>query len=352
MNDDTAFSRILRGTTMPQFGLFDYQKQLALLDKAGDPLIALDKMIEWEQFRSIIEQAREKPRKSPAGPKGYDAILLFKILILQSLYNLSDEAMEYQILDRYSFSRFLGIRQGARVVDATTIFRFRDELAKAGVVDLLFSRFDQFLQNNGFRAQKGQIVDANIVRVPTQRNTREENKDIKQGKPISSWSKAKKRQKDTDARWTKKNGKAFYGYKNHVSIDVGHKLIRSYDVTDASVHDSRVFTELLDPSNTSKDVWADAAYRSEKSLNELKDQGFREHIQRKGTSRKKLSNWEQQGNRTRARVRCRIEHVFGVMAMRTGSTVMRGIGLVRIRAKIGLRNMAYNMTRYALLASP
>jgi IS5 family transposase len=246
----------------------------------------------------------------------------------------------------------LGIRQGAKVPDATTIFRFRDELAKAGVIDLLFSKFDHFLHANGFRAQKGQIVDASIVRVPTQRNTREENKDIKEGKSISSWSTAKRRQKDTDARWTKKNGKAFFGYKNHVCIDVRHKFIRSYDVTDASVHDSQVFSELLDPSNTSKAVWADSAYRSEESLHELQEQGFRAHIQRKGCRHKKLTPREQQGNRSRARIRCRIEHVFGVMAMRTGSTVMRGIGAVRIRAKIGLRNMAYNMTRYAMLAAP
>ena len=107
---------------MPQFGLFDYQKQLALLEKARDPLIALNKIIDWEQFRSIIDRAREKPRKSPAGAKGYGSILLFKILILQSLYNLSDEAMEFQILDRYSFSRFLGIRQGAKVPDTTSHF--------------------------------------------------------------------------------------------------------------------------------------------------------------------------------------------------------------------------------------
>ena len=352
LNHNIADIHAFRGTTMPQFGLFDYQKQLTLLEKAGDPLVALDKMIDWEQFRSIIERAREKPRKSPAGAKGYDSILLFKILILQSLYNLSDEAMEYQILDRYSFSRFLGIRQGAKVPDATTIFRFRDELAKAKVIDLLFSTFDHFLHANGFRAQKGQIVDASIVRVPTQRNRREENKDIKEGKSISSWSTAKRRQKDTDARWTKKNGKAFFGYKNHVSIDVGHKFIRSYDVTDASVHDSQVFSELLDPRNTSRDVWADSAYRSEESLHELQEQGFRAHIQRKGCRHKKLTAREQQGNRSRARIRCRIEHVFGVMAMRTGSTVMRGIGAVRIRAKIGLRNIAYNMTRYAMLAAP
>lgn len=335
---------------MTQLGLFDYHKRIARIDTAGDPLVALDTMVDWEQFRILIEQAREKPRKSPAGAKGYDAILLFKILILQSLYNLSDEAIEYQILDRYSFSRFLGIHEGGKVPDATTIFRFREELAQANVVELLFTQFDQFLRDHGFRAQKGQIVDASIVRVPIQRNSRQENEDIKAEQPISSWSSNKRRQKDTDARWTKKNGKAFFGYKNHVSVDVDHKFIRSYEVTDASVHDSQVFIELLDPDNTSKDVWADSAYRSEESLRTLQEQGYREHLQRKGCRNKKLSAREQQGNRSRSTIRSRVEHVFGVMAMRTGSTLMRGIGMIRIRAKIGLRNMAYNLTRYALLA--
>jgi IS5 family transposase len=336
---------------MTQFGLFDYNKRLSRIDKAGDPLVELNKLVDWELFRELIERSREKPRKSPAGAKGYDSILLFKILILQALYNLSDEGIEFQILDRYSFSRFLGIREGAKVPDATTIFRFRDDLAKANVVELLFTQFDQFLRDNGFRAQKGQIVDASIVRVPIQRNSREENEDIKSGKTISSWTKVKRRQKDIEARWTKKNGKAFFGYKNHLSVDVNHKFIRSYEVTDSSVHDSQVFTELLDSDNTSKDVWADSAYRSGESLQPLQEQGFREHIQRKGCRHKKLTPREQRGNRSRSKVRSRIEHVFGIMAMRTGSTVMRGIGIVRIRAKIGLRNMAYNLTRYALLAT-
>ena len=123
--------------------------------------------------------SREKQRKSPAGAKGYDTILMFKILILQGLYNLSDEAIEYQILDRYSFSRLLSIRQGSKVPDATTIFRFRDELAKANVIE--------FLRENGFRTQKGQIVDASIVRVPIQRNSREENQAINSGMKIRSW---------------------------------------------------------------------------------------------------------------------------------------------------------------------
>jgi len=336
---------------MNQPGLFDYSKRLARIDNVGDPLAKLNEVIDWEQFRELIDLSREKPRKSTAGAKGYDSILMFKVLIIQALYNLSDEKLEFQILDRYSFSRFLGIREGDKVPDSTTIFRFREELAKSNIIEILFTQFDQFLRDNGFRAQKGQIVDASIVRVPIQRNTRDENKEIKAGKKIKSWSTAKRHQKDIDARWTKKNGKSYFGYKNHISVDAGHKFIRCYEVTDASVHDSRVFTELLDPCNTSRDVWADSAYRSEESLNELKAQGFREHIQRKGSRKKKLTKREQQGNRTRSRIRSRVEHIFGVQAMRTGGTLLRGIGFIRIRAKIGLRNMAFNLTRYVQLVT-
>ncbi|MCB2217778.1 transposase [Desulfofustis glycolicus] len=112
-----------------------------------------------------------------------------------------------------------------------------------------------------------------------------------------------------------------------------------------------MFTELLDPDNTSKDVWADSAYRSEESLQELQAQGFREQLQREACCHKKLTAREQQGNRSRAKIRSRVEHVFEVIAMRTGSTLMRGIGIVRIRAKIGLRNLAYNVSRLVLLVA-
>ena len=143
----------------------------------------------------------------------------------------------------------------------------------------LFDKFNAFLAESGFVAKKGQIVDATIVRVPTQRNTRDENKAIKEGNPpVENWNEAKKRQKDTDAQ---KNGKNYYGYKNHVEADVKYKLIRNYKVTDASVHDGNVFEELLDETNTSRDVYADSAYRSREREANLKKGRFRAHLQRK-----------------------------------------------------------------------
>jgi len=179
--------------------------------------------------------------------------LLFKILILQSLYNLADEAVEFQILDRYSFPRFLGLHAISKIPDATTIWRFREDLATAGKGEELFRTFDKFLRDNRFEARKGQIIDASIVRVPVQRNTREENKEIKKGNIPEKGSVKKRSQKDTDARWTKEKGVMSYGYKNNIAIDVKYKVIREYEVTDACVHDSNVFEELLDPTNTSAD---------------------------------------------------------------------------------------------------
>ena len=335
---------------MHQLGFLDFATRLQRIDKAGDPLRKLNETVDWEQFRPILEKARAKEKKSPAGAKGYDVVLLFKVLILQSLYNLADSAVEFQILDRYSFSRFLGLRAASKVPDATTIWLFREDLTRAQVVEELFNRFDQFLGEAGFRAQKGQIIDASIVRVPVQRDSRDENRQIKAGEQPEGWSEAKKRQKDVDARWTKKNGKSFFGYKNHISVDVKHKLIRKFHVTSAEGHDSQVVEELLDANNTNRELWADSAYRSRERLAWLREPGYRERLQRKGTRNHPLSAWEQQGNRTRSRIRSRIEHVFGVQSQRAGNLLLRGVGLARAVARIGLRNLAYNLDRYGTLA--
>jgi len=336
---------------MMQPGLFDWQNRFEKLNKNGDPLVKLNTVIQWESFREALGNVRVREKKSNAGAKPYDVLLMFKVLILQSLYNLSDEAIEYQILDRLSFMRFLGLRLGSRVPDAKTIWLFREQLTEAGLAEELFRQFEAVLEESGFAAKKGQIIDASIVQAPKQRNSREENAQIKQGEIPQDWEEAKRSQKDIDARWVKKNARSYYGYKNHVNVDVKYKLIRTYAVTDASVHDSNVFDELLEETNTSADVYADSAYRSEESIELLKKRGFREHLQRKGCKNRTLTKREQQGNKTRAKIRCRIEHVFGVMAMMAGSLVVRTIGIIRARAKIGLRNLAYNINRYALLAT-
>lgn len=332
-----------------QLGFFDWQKRLEKLQKNGDPLVRINRIINWEIFRAELEKLREKERKSNAGAPAYDVIMMFKVLVLQSLYNLSDEAAENQILDRLSFMRFLDMKPGNKTPDAKTIWLFRETVQRAGILEGLFQTFEDMLTQNGFMAKKGQIIDASIVEAPKQRNSREENELIKKGQKPQGWDEAKQRQKDVDARWTKKNGKTYYGYKNHICIDVKHKLIRGYEVTEASVHDSAIFEQLLDRKNSSRDVYADSAYRSEESTKKLKKKGFREHLQRKGCKNRRLTIWEQQGNRTRSKIRSRVEHVFGAQAITAVTLIIRTIGIARAKVKIGLRNLAYNMNRFSIL---
>jgi transposase, IS5 family len=239
-----------------QPGFFDLDRRLEAISAKGDPLEALNALVPFESFRAEIEavvRLAAEERKSNAGRKPFDAVMMFKVLVLQTLYNLADEQVEYQIRDRLSFMRFLGLGLEDTVPDATTVWLFREALAKAGLVKPLFERFNQHLDAKGYIARGGQIVDATIVNAPKQHNTREENEAIKAGKTPEGWEEepAKNAQKDKDARWTKKNDQSFYGYKNHVSIDRKHKIIRRYAETDASVHDSQKLDEVLDKSNTS-----------------------------------------------------------------------------------------------------
>jgi IS5 family transposase len=333
---------------MVQPGFFDLDQRMRKIDSNGDPLTKITQTVDWELFRPVLERVRPKPEPSKAGRRGYDVVLLFKVLVLQSLYNLSDDAIEYQILDRHSFCRFLGLHIGSDVPGATTILNFREDLGVAGKIEELFARFEQYRQDSGVTALKGQIVDASIVNVPKQRNSREENSQIKEGKVPDNWSKNKRSRKDVDARWTKKNGKPYFGYKNYISVDVKHKLVRGWQVTHAAVHDSNVFEDILS-ENTSRDVWADSAYYSEKRLRHLADEGYRKHIQRKGSRTRKLSKREQQSNRTRSKIRSRVEHVFGVQAQKTGTLILRTVGIARAKVKVGLRNLAYNMDRLGVL---
>ncbi len=322
----------------------------ASLDAKNDPLVKINALVPWETFRSRLEAVWRKPpdkRKSNAGCKPWDAIVMFKAIVLCALYNLSDDQVEYQMRDRLSFVRFLGLRLEDKVPDARTVWLCREQLSQAGVIEALFNDFDGYLNTQGYQARGGQIMDASIVAVPIQRNRRDDNAQIKQGRTPTAWADkpARRRQKDTDARWTKKHGNSHYGYKNHINIDRTYKLVRRYRVTDASVHDSQVMDELLTSDNMASGVWADSAYRSKAIEAKVKAKGLTSRIHRKGHRNRPLRDWEKAGNRSRSRFRARVEHVFGAQHNDMGGTLVRSIGLVRARARTGLKNLAYNMRR-------
>lgn len=334
---------------MLQSGFFDLTERLSKLDER-DKLLQLDEMIDWEKFRPVLSQCLYKPRKSNAGRKAKDSVMMFKGLVLQHLYNLSDEELEFQIRDRYTFCRFLGLSPEEAIPDANTFWDFREALSEKDAVKVLFEHFGQQLEAQGYKARKGQMVDASFVDVPRQRNSREENQQIKAGEIPDSFKEKphKRQQKDTDARWTKKNQETHYGYKDHVSADNAHKLIRDYEVTSSSVHDSQVFKEIL-ADNTAKDIWADSAYRSEDHEQELKKSGYRSHVHKKGTRGRPLSEREQHANKKKSKVRVRVEHIFGSITNEQKGLFVRTIGLVRAKMKIGMMNLVYNMRRFVFL---
>jgi IS5 family transposase len=291
---------------------------------------------------------------------------MFKVLILQAMHSLSDERCEYLIKDRLSFMRFLGLGLADAVPDANTIWTFREALKKADAVDALFEQFDAALRDAGFLAMSGQIVDATIVAAPKQRNTIAEKQAIKEGRIPDEWKDkpAKLAQKDRDARWTVKYTKAkvredgsvppvdlaipAFGYKNHVSIDRAHGLIRKWTATHAAAHDGARLEDVLDRANTASEVYADTAYRSAKNEAMLSRRGFVSRIHRKKPKGKPMPERTRIANAQKSKVRSAVEHVFahqkGLMRL-----CVRTIGLARARFKIGLANLAYNMRRFVWL---
>ena len=339
-----------------QPSFFDIGKRRDKLTELGDPLVGLNAQINWEVFRSDLNRVHEKERKNNAGAKPIDVVLMFKILVLQQLHNLSDDRIEYQIRDRLSFMRFLGLELEDRVPDAKTVWLFREGLRNLGLVEILFQRFHSQLATHGYVARAGQMIDATFVEVPRQRNTREENDQIKAGETPDDWEKpenaVKLRQKDIDARWTKKGDEKHYGYKNHINADEENKLVQSYGVTSAEVHDSQVFEELLDQSYDEeyekRPVFADSAYRSAEHEEQLKANGIKSRIHEKGARNHPLTEAQKESNRIKSKTRARVEHVFAAQAM-MGGHIVRTIGIVRAKIKIGMMNLVYNMIRLGQL---
>ena len=326
------------------------------MNKIGAKLDSLKKSIPWDElFRADLNALWDKDNKQPQGRKPYDSVMMFKVLILQSMYNLSDENMEYMIADRLSFQEFLDIAPDQNVPDARTIWLFRERLKENALYEKLFDRFSQYLNEHGYEAQGGQIVDATFAEVPRQHNTPEENKTIKEEhKAPADWTEKKKRHKDLDARWTRKNHKSHYGYKNHVNVDNKHKLIRKFSVTPSNVHDSQEFMEVVEPNVPIPDnaVYADSAYYSQEREERLTEMGLDPNLCHKGCRHKKLTESEREANRQISKIRCRVEHVFGQIHQRChGNRLVRTIGLVRATIKISLTNLAYNINRFCRLTT-
>ena len=269
-------------------------------------------------------------------------------MILQRYYGLGDTQIEYQILDRLSFKKFLGMESGDKVPDEKTVWLFRENLTKSGLVKEIFEQFRQYLETEGLIMNEGKMIDASFTIAPRQRNTREENKMIKEGRGDELWNDKpnKKRHKDIDARWTKKNNETFYGYKNHAKVDTKSKFIDNYEVTDASVHDSQPLDDLLSEEDEGQDFYADSAYTGEEQEKVIDKYKMKNKVNEKGYRNKPLTDEQKTSNREKSKTRARVEHVFGFMEQSMNGLIVRSVGIVRATGIIGLINLTYNLFRY------
>ena len=276
---------------------------------------------------------------------------MFKILILQRYYNLSDDNTEYAILDRLSFMRFLGLTISDTVPDAKTIWNFKNELAKSKLVDKMFSLLDKALAKRGVILNKGKMVDASIVEVPIQRNSRDENQDLNEGNIPEDWKENpdKLRQKDVDAKWVTHNGKSYFGYKDHIKADEHTKLITDYKVTSANIHDSEMISDLVNKKDGGQKLYADSAYRSEEIEKELKRKKVTSMVHEKGYRNKPLTAAQRKRNRKKSKVRARVEHIFGFMTNSMNRMFIRCRNFIRASSTIGLMNITYNLFRLTQL---
>ena len=330
-------------------GLFDEEFTKERLSNMGNPLAMINKVIDFEMFRGILEnKLLNTNKKNNAGAKPYDLVMLFKILILQRYYGLGDSQVEYQILDRTSFKAFLELETGDKIPDEKTIWSFRERLTKKGLVEELFEQFASFLAAKELLFNEGQLVDASFTLAPRQRNTREENKKIKNGEGDDLWNDKpnKKKHKDIDARWTKKNGETFYGYKNHAKVDTKSKFINTYTITDASVHDSQALDDLLTEKDKNQDLHADSAYTGEEQDKTIAKYEMKNKVHQKGYRNKPLTDEQKASNTKKSKVRARVEHVFGFMEQSMKGLVLKSIGIARATGIIGLINLTYNLFRY------
>ena len=252
--------------------------------------------------------------------------------------------MEYQVLDRLSFQRFLGLRRSSQVPDRTTFWSFHERLRVAKAGDTLFAAVNRQLAQHGYIARGGQIVDAGLVPVPRQHVTEKERERLKEQAMPMDWKPAQRRQKDTEATWTKKHGKSYFGYKVSVSTDRRYKLIRKVKVSTASENDTLHLEDVLDHANTGRDLDGDKGYVDGGRERRLKTQGWRVHIQRKAQKGKPLSACQARRNTRIARVRARVEHVFAALKQ-MGGKLLRCIGLERATFHLTGKAAVYNLRR-------
>lgn len=322
-----------------QAELFDFIERVQELSKRAGSLDKLNELIDFEVFRAELLEILDYGEHEKGGRPPWDPVLMLKVLLIQRYYNLSEEETEFQILDRFSFQRFVGLSVGDKVPDKNTIWDFKQRLGRQGM-KRLFDLFGKLLAEQGLVGKGGKIVDASFVDTPRRR--------VGKGKG-ETLSKKARSHVDEDARWAKKGDETHFGYKNHAKCDAASKLVETYEVTSAEVHDSKVLEDLLGEQDES--LYADSAYKSASIDQTLSERKIKNMIHEKGYRNHPLAGFQKKINTLKSQARCRVEHIFGFQANSLGADWIRTIGIERAGFQIGLSNLVYNLCRCAQLGA-
>ena len=296
----------------------------------GGSLERLSGLVKWYRFEKLIGHLRDE-----AGPgrPGYPVLVLFKALLLQSLYGLSDRELEEALDDRLSFRRFVGLSLEEPVPDHTVLNRFRNRLAAEGLLEKLFAELDRQLEGAGVILKRGTMLDATLIEAVSARPT--------DARPST----------DPDARFAKRQGKggSSFGYKAHVGVDEGSGIIRAVITTPANVNDTTPADDLI--CGDEPVVWGDGAYHTHAREAALKARGVKPRLARRPNKHHpKLPPRLARYNQLIARRRAAVETTFATLKNRMGLTKIRYVGLAKATAQLLIAAMAFNLRRWARLA--
>ncbi len=328
-------------------GAFNVRKKRARTDEL---LEKINRFINWNALANLCQgMYKESKRGRPTLPIEFS----LKCLILQYLYSLSDPALEDALIDRFSFQRFLGISFDTEIPDFSTIWRFRERLAKAGLLDKIFATILNALDEKNLILRRGTLIDATIVqsaRKPKRRSAvTEKETEGKQGEKIQPPAKTvrQKAQQEQDASHTKKGEKHYYGYKGHIGVDEGSGIIRKKKLTTARLHDSQERDHLI--SGDEKSVFGDKGYAEDEFKRKLRKAGIYCGILDKGRRNRPLSGKQKKDNKQKSRVRNAVERPFAHFKNLCGYHRVRYVNLRRNEVHFTFLCIIHNIRRGIVL---
>ena len=296
----------------------------------NEALDRIGQLVKWYRFEKLLAHLR---REDTPGRPGYPVLLLFRALLLQSLYGLSERELEDALNDRLSFKRFVGLNIEEPAPDHTVLCRFRNELIAQNLLERLFAELNRQLEKAGMILKRGTMLDATLIETISRRPGDE--------RPSV----------DPDAAFAKRQGKmgSTFGYKAHVGVDEGSGLIRSVITTPANVNDTTPADDLI--CGDERSVWADAAYHTHSRIAWLKAEGKKPRIARRPNKHHPLPARLKRYNQLLARRRAAVETTFATMKHRMHLDCIRYIGLAKAEAQITMAAIAFNLRRWSAITA-